>query len=45
MEKIGIIGNWRRMVKYHNFLTKINIIQTSESVMPIQTKGILKEKQ
>ena len=33
------------MVKYNDFITKINIIQTSESVMPIQTKDILKEKQ
>lgn len=45
MEKFGIFGNLGRMVKYHDFITKINIIQTSESVMPIQTKDILKEKQ
>lgn len=44
MEKFGIFGNLGRTVKYHDFLTKINIIQTSESVMPIQTKDILKEK-
>lgn len=45
MEKFGIFGNLGRMVKYYDFITKINIIQTSESVMPIQTKDILKEKQ
>lgn len=45
MGKFGSIGNRRRMVKYNDFITKINIIQTSESVMPIQTKDILKEKQ
>lgn len=44
MEKFDIFGNLGRMVKHHDFLTKINIIQTSESVMLIQTKDILKEK-